>query len=115
MTDTAIRRLLTTETEVVVRTRTGAEDDFGTKAWENQPPVTEHWHFQPAQSEEFQGPAVGEVEWVGWGPVDTVADSTAKLTTAAGLELEVVGPVRIWTNPRTALESYVTADFVEAS
>lgn len=112
---TTIDRLLVESVQVILRNRTGAEDDFGTPTIEDADPVLERWHFQPASSEEYEGPATGEVTWVGYGPADSVIDASAKVVFATSRELEIVGPPRVWTNPRTGFESHIVAGFVEPS
>lgn len=111
---TTITRLLTSEAQIVTRARTGPPDDFGTPTWE-ETTATVRCHIQPAQSEEFQGPAVGEVTWVGWFPAGTSIGAADKVVMADSRELEVVGPARVWTNPRTAQESHIVVDLVEVS
>lgn len=112
---TTISHLLTEEAQITLRTRTGAADDFGTPTLTEADPVEESWHFQPAQSEEFQGPSEGQVTWVGYGPANSVVDTGAKIITAVGREFEVVGPPRPWTNPRTVTVSHVVVNLVEVT
>ena len=100
---------------IVNRSRTGPEDDFGSETWVDADPIPERWHFQPAQSEERQGPTVGEVEWIGWGPPDTALASLGRIRRPDGTDLEAVGPVRVWTNPRTLRRDYAVASFAEVT
>jgi hypothetical protein len=115
-----IQRLLTQEAQIIPRTRTGAEDDFGTPTWVDGPPVTEYIVVQPrtgsgAGSTEFEGPALGEAPWAGWFKVDTVATPRAKIIMSWGLELEVDGLLLDWPSPRTGKVEYKVAGLVEAS
>mgnify|MGYP001035660620 CR=1 FL=1 len=109
-----IIHLFKQEARIFARTRTGPPDEFGTPTWEET--ETDVWcHVQPAQSTEHQGPATGEVTWVGWFPTGTELAAADKIVMADGRELELVGPPRPWTNPRTGFVHHVVADLVEAS
>jgi len=109
-----IDRLLIQEAQIVTRTRTGPPDEFGTPTWEETTTET-RCHVQPARSEEHQGPAEGNVTWVGYFPADTDLTAADQIVMVDGRELEMVGPPRPWTNPRTGLVSHIVVNLVEAS
>lgn len=109
----SVDRLMSQEAQIVTRSRTGPADTFGTPTWTESDPVAVRGAFQPGRSQEYTGPDTGRVHWTGYLPADTAIGPEDRIVMAIGVELEVVGPGRVWTNPRTGKASHMVIDLVE--
>lgn len=106
MTVTALMRQ---EALVVRRTQTGPDDAYGTPTWEETTTAV-LCHIQPGRSGEVADRPAGRVDYTGWFPPETNIGTSDRLVMATGLELEVAGPARQWTNPRTLDVAYLAVD-----
>jgi len=110
----SIDRLLRQQAQIVRRTQDGPDDEYGDPTWQTTV-VEVYCHVQPVSSDELDGLPDGRIRWRCWLPADTSIGASDRLVLAVGLEAEVFGPAREWTDPRTATVHHLEVDLAEVA
>jgi hypothetical protein len=98
--------LMRQEVQSIRRSFDGASDVYGT-ATITETTVETVCHVQPVGTDELENRAAGQIDYRGFFPAATTIGHLDRIVLASGLEAEVVGPPREWTNPRTLTVSHL--------
>jgi hypothetical protein len=117
----SIQRLLRQHAQLVNRTQDGPPDIYGDPTWTEEtidldpsnPSSPGGVHVQPVSSEELATLPDGRIRWRAWLPPTVTPRGTSRLVLASGLEAEIVGPPRTWTDPRTTRAHHIEVDLAE--
>lgn len=118
-----IKRLLRQQAQLINRTQDGPADIYGDPTWTEtiidlnpiDPASPGGVHVQPLTSEELTEIPDGRIRWRAWLPLGVTPAATSRLVLATGLEGEIVGPPRLWVNPRTNTAHHQEVDLAEVS